>query len=66
MLRLRQQDTFGMSIFVGSPIYYWNAGKSGYLLNNVKERGFPQALLWFNNPNSYNTTISGVWSPDSI
>ena len=24
--------------FVGSPIYYWNAGKSGYLLNNVKER----------------------------
>lgn len=52
--------------FVGSPIYYWNAGKSGYLLNNVKERGFPQALLWFNNPNSYNTTIYGVWSPDSI
>ncbi|WP_449132621.1 DUF2712 domain-containing protein [Senegalimassilia anaerobia] len=52
--------------FVDSPIYPWKAGRSGYLLNNVKERGFPNAILWFNNHNSYNTTLYGVWSPDSI
>lgn len=52
--------------FVDSPIYPWYAGRSGYLLNNVNEWGYPNALLWFNNRSGYDTTITGVWSPDSI
>ena len=52
--------------FVGSPVYWWGPNTSGYLLNNVNECGYPRALLWFNNYNSYNTTLYGVWSPDSI
>lgn len=53
--------------FVGSPIYGWWSGKSGYLSNWVYETDPSyRALLWFNNTNSYATTISGVWSPDSV
>lgn len=52
--------------FVGSPIYWFGPGTSSYLDNYVKENGYPRALLWFNNYNSYNTTIYGEWSPDSI
>lgn len=52
--------------FVGSPLYWYGPGVSGYLDNYVGERGFPMALLWFNNRYNFDTTISGVWSPDSI
>lgn len=53
--------------FVGSEIYGWWSGKSGYLSNYVHETDTSYwALLWFNNTGSYATTISGVWSPDSV
>lgn len=53
--------------FVGSEVYGWWSGKSGYLSNYVHETNASYwALLWFNNTNSYSTTISGVWSPDSV
>ena len=52
--------------FVGSPIYWWGPNTSDFMLNNVNECGYPRALLWFNNYVGYDTTITGVWSPDSI
>ena len=51
--------------FVGSEVYGWWSGKSGYLSNYVHETNASYwAFLWFNNTNSYSTTISGVWSPE--
>ncbi len=52
--------------FIGSPIYPWWNGRKGYLINYVRESGYSRALLWFNNRSNYATTISGLWSPDSI
>lgn len=51
--------------FVGSPVYTWTPGKSGYLTNYVKENGYSWAQLWFNNLKNYGITISGYWSPDN-
>lgn len=52
--------------FVGSPLYWFTPGSSGYLINYVKENTYPRALLWFNNHHNYATTLVGAWSPDSI
>lgn len=60
-----KDDTWNV-LFVGSPIYGWWANKSGYLVNYVGENNCKRALLWFNNTNSYDVTLQGYWSPDSI
>lgn len=51
--------------FVGSPVYTWTPGQSGYLTNNVYEYGYRWAQLWFNNITGNNITISGQWSLDN-
>lgn len=53
--------------FIGSPVYGWWGGKSGYLTNYVWETSHEaSALLWFNNTNDYDAYILGYFSPDSI
>ena len=53
------------TFFVGSPVYSWTQGQSGYLTNYVKENKYDWAQLWFNNHKDYGITISGYWSPDN-
>ena len=55
----------GQVVFVGSPMYGWSRGKSGYLTNYIKEKGYNWATIWFNNTNSFPIKLTGVWSPDS-
>lgn len=58
------QASNGGSVNFVSPKYAWWAGKSGYMLNNVKENGYSWATLWIDGP--ANVYANGYWSPDSI
>lgn len=59
-----QSSYNGKVHFVGSPKYAWWTGKTGYMYNNVKERGYNYATLWISG--SPYVSAQGLWSPDSV
>lgn len=51
---------------VGSPVYYFQAGYTRYMINYVKENNYKYAAISARPLSSGSYTAEGLWSPDSI